>query len=244
MISARLRAIAILLIALGAAATLLLLARISQASSPSVSAKRPELLLLTSLPLLFHDDFSLEHTGSPALFALQSHYHVLPISLADRSELSSGRLLLMAQARAQAPENLVALDNWVRRGGRLVLLADPLLEWPSRLPLGSPARPPPTFVDTGLLAHWGLTLEPPDERGPAIRKLGGSRILTVSPGALFGRCLISPDQLVARCRIGSGEAIVIADADFLNVGALGMGGSLNLQAMLKELASAESVQIR
>lgn len=244
MISARLRAIAILLIALIAGATLLLLARIASVSSPSSSARRPELLLLTSLPLLFGDDFSLEHTGSPALFALQSHYHVLPISLSDRAELAKGRLLLMAQPRAQAPDNLVALDNWVRSGGRLVLLADPLLEWPSRLPLGSPARPPPMFIDTGLLAHWGLHLEPPETRGPAIRELGGRKILTVSPGVLSGKCPISPDRLVARCRIGSGEAIVVADADFLNVGELGPGGSLNLKAMLKELASAESAQIR
>ena len=150
----------------------------------------------------------------------------------------------MAQPRAQAPDNLVALDHWVRTGGRLVLLADPLLEWPSKLPLGSPARPPPMFVDTGLLAHWGLRLEPPDERGPAIRKLAGSRIVTVSPGALFGKCLISSDRLVARCHIGNGEAIVVADADFLNVGELGTGAPRNLEAMLKELASAESMQIR
>ena len=81
MIIARLRAIAILLIALGVATMLLLLARMSEASSPSASGKRPQLLLLTSLPLLFPEDFSLEHTGSPALFALQSHYHVLPIRL-------------------------------------------------------------------------------------------------------------------------------------------------------------------
>lgn len=246
---ARPRAIAILLFALCAAGMLVLLLGMSDASStrPSgthPSGKHPQLLLLTSLPLVFSEDFSLEHAGSPALQALQSHYRVVPINLADRAELAKGHFLLMAQPDAQAPDNLVALDNWVRRGGRLILLADPLLEWPSKLPLGNPARPPPMFVDTGLLAHWGLRLDSPDERGPALRDLAGSKILTVSPGALFGSCPISSDRLVARCRIGSGEAIIIADADFLNVSVLGSKASPNLPALLKEIASAESSQIR
>ena len=34
----------------------------------------------------------------------------------------------MAQPLAQTAENLVTLDTWVRRGGRVLLLADPLLE--------------------------------------------------------------------------------------------------------------------
>ena len=62
----------------------------------------------------------------------------------------------MAQPLAQPAEDLVALDDWVRGGGRVLLLADPMLEWPSKRPLGDPLRPPPMFMDTGLLAHWGL----------------------------------------------------------------------------------------
>ena len=93
-------------------------------------AERPALLLLTSLPLLFGDEFSLEATGSPALAALQQRYHIVPISVSSRAELARGRLLLMAQPLAQPAEHLVALEAWVRGGGRLVLLADPLLEGP------------------------------------------------------------------------------------------------------------------
>ena len=73
----------------------------------------------------------------------------------------------MAHPLAQTAENLVALDAWVRGGGRVLLLADPMLEWPSKRPLGDPLRPPPMFMDTGLLAHWGLRLDAPDERGPS-----------------------------------------------------------------------------
>ena len=61
----------------------------------------------------------------------------------------------MAHPLAQTAENLVALDQWVRGGGRVLLLADPMLEWPSERPLGDPLRPPPMFMDTGLLAPLG-----------------------------------------------------------------------------------------
>jgi hypothetical protein len=206
---------------------------------PSAGSRRPTLLLLTSLPLLFSEDFSLEGHGAPALKALQAHYRVTPISTTAAGELAKGGLLLIAQPQAQSPENLVTLDQWVRRGGRLLLLADPMLEWPSKLPLGDPTRPPPMFVDTGLLGHWGLTLDAPDERGPALRELGHYRVLTVSPGALYGQCAISRDRLVAECRVGSGEAVVVADADLLDVNRLGRGASHNLDAVLGVLARLE-----
>ena len=196
----------------------------------------PTLLLLTSLPLLFNEDFSLRRGGSPALTALQSRYRVVPISVADGAELAKGRLLLMAQPQAQTPENLVVLDEWVRRGGRLLLLADPLLEWPSKRPLGDLTRPPPLFPDTGLLGHWGLRLDTPERPGDAERQLAGRNIMTASPGTLHGTCNIGPDQFVAECRIGVGRAVVIADADLLNIDQLGPRAAGNLDALLAALA--------
>jgi hypothetical protein len=142
----------------------------------------------------------------------------------------------MAQPLAQTAENLVTLDAWVRRGGHMLLLADPMLEWPSARPLGDPLRPPAMFTDTGLLQHWGLTLDAPDERGPALRKLGDEDVLTVSPGAMSGGCPISADRLVARCAIGKGEATVVADADLLDVQHLDGPGSNNLNGLIDELA--------
>src|SRR5437016_4491719 len=81
----------------------------------------PALLLLTSLPLMFDEGFSLKGGGSEALRRLQSRYRVEPISVSSAPELSRGQLLLVAQPLAQTPENLVALDNWVRGGGRALL---------------------------------------------------------------------------------------------------------------------------
>jgi hypothetical protein len=241
MSAARARALAFLLFAAIAAAAFGLadIRRGPQPLPARPSASRPVLLLLTSLPLLFTEDFSLQGGGSPALKALQARYEVVPISVADGAELAKGRLLLMAHPLAQTPENLVVLDQWVRLGGRLLLLADPMLEWPSKRPLGDPLRPPPMFADTGQLAHWSLRLDAPDRRGIAQRRLGGFEIVTASPGTLHGKCAISSDRLVAHCRIGKGEATVVADADLLNTDALGASAGHNLDGLLKELARLE-----
>jgi hypothetical protein len=201
--------------------------------------QRPTLLLLTSLPLVFGEDLSLRQNGSPPLSALETRYRVEPISVTDPTELAKGGLLLMAHPLAQPGEDLVALDKWVRSGGRVLLLADPMLEWPSERAPGDPLRPPPMFTDTGLLAHWGLRLDAPDDRGPRNRRLGGYDVTTVSPGELFGSCRIAPDRLVAQCRIGKGRATVVADADLLDADRLGPGASHNLDGVLEELAELE-----
>lgn len=205
---------------------------------PRPAGERPPLMLVTSLPLVFGETMSLQDNGSPALAALETRYRVVPIGITDARSLGAGRLLLMAHASAQPAEALVDLDRWVRGGGRVLLLADPRLEWPSERPLGDALRPSPMFMDTGLLGHWGLRLAAPEVRGPAKRMLAGREVLTVSPGQLSGGCEIE-DGFLAHCQIGKGKATVIADADFLNVDVLGAGARHNLDALLAELATLE-----
>ena len=227
---------------LGAALAAIIVAAIAYASRERGEAQSPEkppLLMLTSLPLMFGDGFDLADVGSPALQALQAHYRILPISVASRSELAKGRLLLMAHPRAQTPENLVALDDWVRTGGHVLLLADPMLEWPSERPLGDPLRPAPMFADTGLLAHWGLRLDAPEQPGPRELKLGRFLVVANSHGTLAGDCAIEPGGLVARCVVGRGKATIIADADLMDVDHL-RGAEENLDAILAELDSLGS----
>lgn len=241
MTSARMRALmfALLIVSVAAGLAYAFSRRQPERLAPRATAARPTLLLLTSLPLVFGEQFSVEGGGSPALKALETRYRVVPISVTVETELGKGRLLLMAQPRAQPAEDLVALDKWVRGGGRVLLLADPMLEWPSARPLGDPFRPPPMFADTGLLAHWGLRLDAPDERGPKHARLGGYGVLTESPGSLSGGCEISADRLVAHCRVGRGRPTIVADADFLNVEELGGPARDNLDALLGELARLE-----
>lgn len=223
-----------------ALAALLLLAACREASPAKVPEKpKPELFLLTPLPIVWSENFGLDQPGSPVLRALQRDYRVRPIDLP--SQLPKGGLLLAVQPRALPAEELVALDAWVRDGGRMLLLADPMLEWPSQRPLGDPRRPPVAFPDTGLLQHWGLRLDAPEQRGPRTAALGGQSVLAASPGNLvklgFG-CEVEDHGLRARCPIDRGLAIVIADADFLNLETNGVDGPTddNLAALSSQVA--------
>lgn len=201
-------------------------------------SEKPALALLTSLPLVFGESFGLEKAGSPALARLEGRYMVEPIAVADAASLNGRRLLLMAHPRAQPAEALVELDRWVRGGGRVLLLADPRLDWASERPLGDMLRPPPSFVDTGLLAHWEVSLDGPVVQGPAERRADGFELMTSSPGRLeSGSCEVNDEGLVARCRIGKGQATIIADADFIDAG---KHGSDNLNLLIGELDRLEN----
>lgn len=190
-----------------AALAALAVAGTSDRLEPRPEEERPDLALVTSLPLVFGEQFGLASGGSPALTRLEQRYKVEPIGVADQQSLQGKRLLLMAHPRAQPAEVLVQLDQWVRGGGRLLLLADPKLEWPSSRPLGDRLRPQPAFADTGLLAHWKLKLSEPEDGSS-----GSSGHLASS-----GDCIVVGGGMIARCSIGKGWATVIADADFMNV---------------------------
>jgi hypothetical protein len=207
--------------------------------APRTAAEKPDLMILTTLPLLFPEEFTLQGAGSKALTALETRYRVVPIGVTDAASLKQGRLLLMAHPLAQTADALVDLDRWVRDGGRVLLLADPRLDWPSDRPLGDKLRPPPSFADTGLLKHWGLTLDAPAESGPQLRTIAGTEVLTASSGTLAGSCEIEKGGFVARCRIGKGRAVVVADADFLSVENLDGPTDSNLDALLAELGALE-----
>ncbi|MGH6730064.1 MAG: hypothetical protein ACREBK_07910 [Sphingomicrobium sp.] len=233
MILNRLWAGAALLAALGGVAALALADRSDPPIAARVPAERPVLALLTSLPLVFETSFGLDGGGSAALTRLELRYKVLPIGVANAASLSDQRLLLMAHPRAQPAEALVDLDRWVRGGGRLLLLADPKLDWESDRPLGDRLRPPPAFADTGLLAHWGLRLRGPEADDPSGK--GKLEAHASSQGKPEGqRCEIWGKGFVARCRLGSGAATIIADADFLN------GEPQDLDLLMDELARLES----
>ena len=142
----------------------------------------------------------------------------------------------LAFARAQVATLLAAFES-------VLLLADPLLSWPSeRSPLDK-LRPAPAFVDTGLLGHWGLRLEPPVATGPAERRVDGRAVRTLSPGTLAVTgpdCASAGVGLVARCRIGGGMATVIADSDFLQPSPVeGADAEANLALLLAELDRLE-----
>jgi hypothetical protein len=186
-------------------------------SGPARGA-RPELLLMTSLPIIWGEKGAFDPESHPATSyrILQEEFTLRPIDTLDSATLEGARLLLLAQPRWLAPSELVAVDRWVRKGGRALILTDPQLEWPSDLPLGDIRRPPPVGLLKPLLDHWGLKI--------GARPIGlggwdqGNRRLVLPAAGRFiasGRdCRVMRFSL-ADCRIGGGRALLIADADLM-----------------------------
>lgn len=203
--------------------------------SPPAPQPRRALAVMTSLPLGpmrgrgISEILTEEASSDPVTAALTRHFEVRFIDFLSPATLPpGGGPLLLAHPRALQPVELVTLDSWVRAGGRAVVLADPLLAWPSDLPLGDPRRPPVTSLLDPLLTHWGLVLEPvEDARGIAHHRLPDGRLLTTADASRFRLmapdCALDARGVLARCRLGPGEALLVADADLLNP-ALWMGG--------------------
>lgn len=195
---------------------------------PAPDGPKPSLGLMTTLPLQWSEggveaDLADDAQPHPAFARLGQSYDVQPLD--DVRGLAEQRMLLLAQPRAFSPAELVQLDSWVRKGGRLLILADPALQWGSLYPLGDKRRPLFTSMLSPLFTHWGLELVLPiaDAEPMAIRKIGKLSIRTQTPGEWLkinrdssARCALAEGGLLADCKIGKGRALLVADADLLD----------------------------
>lgn len=130
--------------------------------------------------------------------------------------------LLIAQPRPLSPDENVALDQWIRDGGRLLLLADPSLTAESHFPIGDPRRPQAVVLISPILKRSGLDLQfdeaqPFAERSVAV---GGADVPVNLPGRFAVRdaaaCSAEGEGLLATCRIGKGRVTALADAAVLD----------------------------
>lgn len=197
---------------------------------PEAQAAKPVLGLMSTLPLQWSEggieaDLSADAKPHPAYVRLQERYDVRPLDSFHDLDKRPLALMLLAQPGALAPAELVNLDNWVRGGGRLLILADPALQWGSLYPLGDKRRPLFTSLLSPLFGHWGLELVLPmsDQQAIAIREVDGLNIRTQTlgewlpkPGKVTANCQIAAHRLLADCRVGKGRALLLADADLLD----------------------------
>jgi hypothetical protein len=189
--------------------------------------------LFTSLPILWpeaHDIKDLLRSDAPphwALSVLQKHGAIQPINslvaLSDASPLQSLGLLVMAQPRPLSPPENIALDGWIRKGGRLLLFADPMLTEDSAFAIGDRRRPQDIVLLSPILARWGLRLEFDDAALPGehLIHMAGADLPVNLPGRIVvfddrGGCRIIAARVGASCRIGKGKVLVIADAALLD----------------------------
>jgi hypothetical protein len=209
--------------------------------------------LFTTLPILWRESESIagmlradapQSKQAPhwALRVLKARGRLYPL---DSLSPMPQRLetLIMAQPRPLSGEENVALDDWVRGGGRLLLFADPLLTQDSEFGIGDRRRPQDVVLLSPILARWGLALAFDDAQplGEWRIRLQGGEIVVNLPGRLSAaaadeagfRCTISREGITADCRIGSGRAYVVADAALLESGA----GENDRAAMLVQILS-------
>ena len=197
---------------------------------------KPALGLFTTLPVYWREaaelgDLLADQGEAPwPRRALERDYVLRPLDvLADGGRgdpLAGMRYLLMAQPRALSPAENVALDAWVRRGGHLLLFADPMLTAHSAFPLGDRRRPQEVVLLSPILRHWGLDLQFDDRQPAGERKaeIFGAEIPLDLPGrfALLptaggaAACTLKAEGVAAECALGRGRVLLLADAALLD----------------------------
>ncbi|MEM6909258.1 MAG: hypothetical protein AAF494_11310 [Pseudomonadota bacterium] len=202
---------------------------------------RETLGIMSSLPLFWPLDVEMSEVvrgDAPIPWqreALEQRFNLAPLDTLspiadvapDSSEidpLAAIERIAIIQPRLLTPEDNVALDDWVREGGQLLLVLDPALTGTYELPLGDPRRPLASALYSlpPVLTRWGLELqyEVPEtfEAGIAAITLGNQE-LTVEHGGTWSiadadaaACRLLARSVVAQCEVGAGMVTVMADA--------------------------------
>lgn len=241
-----------------AIAVTFLVAGLSVWAFTSPTERRP-LGLMGTLPIYWGEAAGVEELvagDAPLHWAravLEQTYELVPLdTLAGPEGLGSPDAVdrvMLAQPRPLSGAENVALDDWVRGGGHLLLFADPMLTGHSRFPIGDRRRPQDVILLSPILSRWGLELqfdEAQDEGERTVQfsgtalpvQLPGSlRIAATSPGAPAD-CTLEASGLIADCAIGSGRALIVADAALLDLDA-GEAGRNDVLAVLTDRAFPE-----
>jgi hypothetical protein len=223
-------------ITFGAVAALVLLVVVvlifSAGQGNAPRANRPVVAYMSSIALANGEGDIADVVGGasiadPLYTRLALNYEMQPIDDLRRLDAMAPDVLLLIQPRAFGPQENVAVDSWVRGGGRMVLLTDPMLHRESRFPKGDTRAPIYVGLASPLLNHWGLELTLPlDEAEPMVsRTVADFALDTATPGAFVYKgataeatapCRIKADGFIAQCDFGAGQAVIIADADFID----------------------------
>lgn len=206
-----------------------------------------ETALFSSLPIMWSesDDPAILLRGDAAPHwarrAIEARGRLRPLDVL--APIPAGPdLLVMAQPRPLSPDENVALDAWVRGGGRVLLFADPMLTRHSAYGIGDRRRPQDVALLSPILARWGLRLEFVQGQSAGERRanLLGVDIPVNLPGqfaALSGQaaCALDDGGLVARCRVGKGHVLAVADAALLDEAGAAPGDAALRTAALSRL---------
>ena len=214
---------------------------VAEASAPLA----PELALMGTIPIYWGEAHSLDDLlsvdthGHWARAVIERQFHLRPLDYLSAEALAGRERLLLAQPRGFAPEENVALDAWLRAGGRLLLFADPYMTGESHFALGDRRRPQDVALLSPILAHWGLELTYDSLQPDRVqaRDFAG----TALPVRLAGRfeltgeapdCRVFAEGLLADCTFGAGRAVIVADAAMLDLVDPAAGSQAALEYLL------------
>ncbi len=197
----------------------------------SGSTEKIELGLMSSLPLywpLGEDLTSLIDAEQEAPWqraVLEARYDLRlldSLSPDDQgiSSLVGLERLAIVQPRGLSPSDNVALDDWVRGGGQLLIALDPMLTGEYEVVFGDPRRPVGTALIPPVIERWGLAISFDEGQGEGVRSatIAGGQIPLHMAGVISildpaaSSCELQGERTIAACDIGEGSVTVLADA--------------------------------
>lgn len=206
-------------------------------SATEAAIDLPDIGLMTSLPLYWPAGAELHEIASGSVakpwqrVAIEQHFDIVPLDTLspipglapgdpETDPLADLDHLAIIQPRGLSPADNVALDQWVRGGGKLLLVLDPLLTGEYDFPLGDPRRPVDAALIPPVVARWGLSvnLNETQDATPILVAYPGGFLVRSMAGEIgiaqsaASQCEVFAEGIMAQCRIGEGQITLVADA--------------------------------
>ena len=197
-----------------------------------VEEAKPRLGLFTTLPIYWGEagDIAsiLSDGGEPdwVRTELETEFEIVPLDTLETEALESLDRVLLAQPRPLAPSENVAFDKFLVRGGKALILADPMLTRHTDYGIGDRRRPQDVVLLSPILDRMGVKLlfdedqvdgerlvEHYEYRFP-VNLAGHFRRFDTGEGSRS--CHVYDNGLLAMCGYGGGEVFLFADAAILD----------------------------
>ncbi|MEM8723897.1 MAG: hypothetical protein AAGE86_00100 [Pseudomonadota bacterium] len=211
------------------------------AATKAAEAERelPKLGLMTSLPIYWSIDADISNLAQGngekpwQRELLEKQFELVPLDTLstipglspddpETDPLAGLERLAVIQPRGLSPADNVALDDWVRGGGELLLVLDPILSGDYDVALGDPRLPVKNTLIPPLVERWGLKIgvrfHETWEAGIRSAALGDGEFVVVHGGELevidpaAADCRVLASATIARCAVGKGVVTLLADA--------------------------------